>query len=241
MDQSKRHSERPVAASGNESGSFIYREWSNFREVALPAMPGLTASWLLRAAIPAAVFYSAVVFGLLQYGASIIDVITDPEIPENQAWYRGLLSNVGIVLWIATGASCMFTAWCRKGDESSVVARKLIITGGVLSFMLAADDGLMLHDRMKHQLRFYAVYAAVAGYIVLWFFRELQSLDFMALVLSGGCLAASIFVDLIQMDIPLRYEYSQFFEEGFKFIGIVGWAYFWMGTGRTILALPKAN
>ncbi len=150
MDQSKRHSEGPVAAAGNESGSFIYREWSNFREVALPAMPGLTVSWLLRAAIPAAVFYSAVVFGLLQYGASIIDVITDPEIPENQAWYRGLLSNVGIVLWIATGASCMFTAWCRKGDESSVVARKLIIMGGVLSLMLAADDGLMLHDRMKH-------------------------------------------------------------------------------------------
>jgi hypothetical protein len=65
MDQTKRHPEAPAAAGGKESGSFIQREWSNFQEVALPAMPGLTVSWLLRAAIPAAFFYSAVVFGLL--------------------------------------------------------------------------------------------------------------------------------------------------------------------------------
>lgn len=241
IDQSNQHPEDPSPVDGSTVMSFLQREWSNFQAKALPAIPGLTTRWAIRAAIPAAFFYSAVVFGLGLFGASIIEVITDPEIPENAQWYRGILSNIGIVLWLATGSSCLFAAWCSSGNERAAVTRRLIIAGGILSLMLAADDGLMLHDRIKHQLYFYAVYAGVAGYIVLRFFRELQSLDFMALVLSGGCLAMSIFVDLIQMDIPMAYQYSQFFEEGFKFVGIVGWTYFWMRTSRELLTseLPE--
>ena len=236
MMMDEKNQQSGTSASGQSAGSesFLQREWNHFQANALPAIPGLTTRWVLRAGIPAALFYSAVVFGLGMIGASIIEVITDPEIPEGQKWFRGVLSNIGIVLWIATGSICLFSAWCTKVRPESLVLRRLLIAGGVLSLMLAADDGLMLHDRIKHQLRFYAVYAGVAGYIVLRFFRELQSLDFVALVLSGGCLAMSIFVDLIQMDIPVPYQYSQFFEEGFKFVGIVGWSYFWMRTSRDV-------
>lgn len=241
MDETNQEPGTSGSVESAGSQSFVQREWNHFQSNALPAIPGLTVRWVLRAGIPAALFYSAVVFGLGMIGASIIEVITDPEIPEGQKWFRGILSNIGIFLWICTGAICLFSAWLTSGRAESAVLRRLLIAGGVLSLMLAADDGLMLHDRIKHQLRFYAVYAGVAGYIVLRFFRELQSLDFVALVLSGGCLAMSIFVDLIQMDIPLKYQYSQFFEEGFKFVGIIGWSYFWMRTSRDVASAARAN
>lgn len=215
--------------------TIVREEWSVFREHALGQIPRLTTGWLLRAALPAAAFYTVVVFSLIFYGASMLEIITDPEIPEGQAWFRGIMSTLGIAIWLACGAICIFTAWCIRGRESLAQFRPLLIAGGVLTLMLTSDDGLMLHDRLKHQLWFYLTYALLSMFIVLRFFRLLQKMDFMALVLSGGCLAMSIFVDLIQMDIPVAYPTSQFFEEGFKFIGIIGWSYFWMRTCRNLI------
>ena len=215
--------------------TIVREEWSVFREHALGQIPTLAKGWLLRAALPAAAFYTVVVFSLVFYGASILEIITDPEIPEGRAWYRGIMSTLGVVIWLACGAICIFTAWCIRGRESLAQFRPLLIAGGILTLMLTSDDGLMLHDRLKHQPTFYLTYALLSMFIVLRFFRSLQKMDFMALVLSGGCLAMSIFVDLIQMEIPVAYPTSQFFEEGFKFIGIIGWSYFWIRTCRNLV------
>ena len=51
-------------------------------------------------------------------------------------------------------------------------------------------------------------------------------IDVAAYLVAGGLLALSIATDLAQRRIPLDYETTQMFEEGFKFTGAAVWLYF---------------
>jgi hypothetical protein len=138
----------------------------------------------------------------------------------------GLLSNLGYLLWMATAAICLFTAFSRLGGVAGR-PRQLLLAGGAFSLLLCLDDMFLLHDRYISPNVLYLAYALFA-LLILFRFRPLVlrlggPVFLVAVLLLGG----SLVIDKIQTLLPFAYNDVQLVEEGLKFLGIASWLHFW--------------
>ncbi|MCP9792108.1 oxidoreductase [Vulcanococcus limneticus Candia 3F8] len=138
----------------------------------------------------------------------------------------GLLSNLGYLLWMAAAAIAFF------GALSGVTGargrhRQLLLLGGGFSLLLALDDMFLLHDRYIGANFLYALYAVFAVALLLRYRSLVPALGGLSFLAAVVLLGSSVLVDEIQSLLPFRYELTQLFEEGFKFLGIAAWLYFW--------------
>ena len=154
-----------------------------------------------------------------------MEILRDPAQQSGASSFLGFLSNIGIWLWVSSAAICFFTI--RTSDSLLKRNRKeLMFLAGMLSIILAIDDFFLIHDRYINQNICYLVYAIVASAILIRHNKQILEIEGFAFLVAGSFLALSIFTDLIQSHIPLRYSYTQVLEEGFKFIGAATWLYF---------------
>lgn len=188
--------------------------------------------------IPAGLLYAAVLLTFVENGFTVLQVLRDPAQQSNESSFIGVLSNLGVALWVASASVSAFgfyLAWrlCRLQSSvpaASPAARQLPVHWWalpllmtLLSTMLAIDDFFMIHDRYINQRVCYLVYAILAFTILLAGLPQIAR--FAALPFSGAMalLAASAGTDLIQYFIPASYATTQIFEEGFKFVGAASW------------------
>jgi hypothetical protein len=181
--------------------------------------------WIMLAGIPAGVFYIASILILKLGGFNLIEILRDPAQQNEQSSFLGFLSNVGNWLWIASAAISFFAA-TRIDPGFGKRLRELLILVGLFSMTLAIDDFFLIHDRYINEFICYAVYAFLAGALLVRHYKTILNVDGFAFLAAGSFLALSILTDMIQNYIPLRYSYTQVFEEGFKFIGAATWLYF---------------
>ncbi len=146
----------------------------------------------------------------------------------------GVLSNLGVFIWISSGCIALFAAavcWAMNRDRR---LSGFFALGGVLSGVLAFDDFFMLHELgfgvgINERIIF-GLYGLLLA-IFLWWFRH-EIVDHVVLGPSRWLLAASLglvtgslVVDALQGQLePLLGNWRIFFEDGFKFLGIVWWA-----------------
>ena len=138
----------------------------------------------------------------------------------------GLISNIGILLWAASTSICLFSLLFGLTKYSKY--RKILSLGFFLSLTLCLDDFFLIHDR--HQLNqdiLYLTYPILAVILILKLRNQSRQYSVNALLISFLFLGLSVFTDIFQDFFPLRYESMQIIEEGFKFIGIFTWLYFW--------------
>jgi len=182
-------------------------------------------SWFIFAAVPALLFYGIAIEVLSSAGFSLKDIIRDPAQQTGQSSFLGFVSNVGVWLWVCSGAVCLFSA--RLGGFSADQKQKqLLMLIGLFSLILAVDDFFLLHDRYLPQRPVFIVYAVFALTLLVRYFRNIMEIEGFAFLSAGGLLALSIFVDLNQRKIPFDYGQVQTVEEGFKFVGAASWLYF---------------
>ena len=97
----------------------------------------------------------------------------------------------------------------------------------------------LLHDRYIGQTFLYVVYAIFAFLIVFRFRDQLIKNGGEIFILAATLLAFSILTDKFQRDIvdilQVKYETTQIFEEGVKFLGISSWFYFWWTTSSKFI------
>jgi len=172
---------------------------------------------------PACIFYFISLAVLSDNGFEVMEILRDPAQQSGQSSFLGFLSNIGIWLWVSSGAICFFSI---LNDNSIFREKELLFLVGILSFILAVDDFFMIHDRYIDQGICYLVYANVTGAIRDSHFNKILDIDGFSFILAGSLLALSIITDLIQKHIPLPYSVVQVFEECFKFIGAAVWLYF---------------
>ncbi len=181
--------------------------------------------YIFFACIPALLFYNFSLLCLSYLGFGIIEVLRDPAQQSGQSSFLGFLSNIGIWLWVSSVAICFFSALTYKFITTGR-HKELLFLVGMFSMILAIDDFFMLHDRYVDQNLCYLMYAFFAGTLLVRHHKEILEIDGFSFLLAGLLLALSIFTDLIQEHIPLKYAYVQVFEEGFKFVGAATWLYF---------------
>lgn len=129
--------------------------------------------------------------------------------------YAGSIGMLNDMVWFGVGSLALLVA-------ALVPARRRWLLGfGAFAFFLAADDALMLHERVGpyHQVPqavFYAVYV-VAGVVLLAGVRgRLRDASTIPFVIGGLLLAGSVLVDELDLDIYLL-------EDGLKLLGAMTW------------------
>ncbi len=182
------------------------------------------------AALPGLVIYALAISLSAMAGIKGILVIRDLAQTCDSPLGIGLISNLGYLLWIATAAIALFTAYATP-TYSQHKLKDLLLCGGWFSFILCIDDMFLLHDRYIGQTFLYVVYAIFAFLIVFKFRDQLLKNGGEIFILAATLLAFSVLTDKFQRDIadimPIKYETIQLFEEGVKFLGITTWLYFW--------------
>ena len=176
--------------------------------------------------------YSFLVFGLYSLRYSIFEIIKDNRFFE-KGLLVGLISNLGISLWLSTGLMLIFGIF--KNKENTI----LNFLGIVSSFYLFFLD---LYDHHNRRLFIYDYsitgsiwYIPIILFSLFIFFELIKknlSRDYLIYIIFPYlCFIGSIFIDFNQSsEIFLNFgiEKSQLLEEGLKFTGIVGWFYFWL-------------
>ena len=143
--------------------------------------------------------------------------------------FTGLVSNLGVLAWCATAVVCTFTYGLRRESGGDRELLLMIGWGGVLSAVWMFDDLFMLHELIVPQDLgipqpvILATYGA-ATLLFLARFRAVFGRTRLGLLATSLLfLGLSVALDLVSTG-P---NWHHLFEDGAKFMGIVGWlAYF---------------
>lgn len=159
----------------------------------------------------------------------VAQLMRDPAAITGTPFYIGLLSNIGILLWCAAAAVCIFSAIALRKIAIYKELYSFLLTSGLLTSMLVFDDFLLLHESafpnyLNIPERFvYLVYGIITLLYLVRFNKIILKTDFILLLFAFGFLGVSILIDKI---LPFS-EFSVFVEDGAKLLGIVSWfAYF---------------
>lgn len=144
--------------------------------------------------------------------------------------YYGLASNLGIMLWTATSAVCLFAALIlhRKSDFVSTHRKAFALIAGMFTGWLALDDAFLVHEKVfpalgLPQATVLLVYAILGLVYALYARRIALQVDYILFILAGGFLASSMMIDHFHHGLTSD---AIFLEDGAKFIGICCWAGF---------------
>jgi len=186
----------------------------------------------------------------LSAGLAPTEMLRDPIMVaggEQSEFYLGLFSNLGVVLWTATAAICLFV-----GSDSSGVpdrqARHFLLYAGVFTLLMMLDDLFMLHENYAENI-VYVFYGMGLLYYVVRFFPLILRLDVVLFALAIPLFGNAVLLDLApwrllpgeRIEMPhavasspierdelrqLARELRYLLEDGGKFVGICCWAAF---------------
>ena len=191
----------------------------------------LTAKTLAVVYIPAVVLLSMTVLTSIVAGLPLAIFSRDPMATLNGHPLTGAQSTVGVLIWCASVAICLFSAAMLQAAGNRTVLARFFACSAAVTLLLALDDLFLVHDDLAERyLRVgekpvLLVYGALVGSYLLYFRQVILSSHYTLLVLALLFFGGSVGVDFLQGRwlSPLRI----FFEDGLKLLGIVSWsAYF---------------
>lgn len=150
----------------------------------------------------------------------------------------GLLSNLGVLLWCATAASCGITAYVawRTGDTSRA---RFFLASGVLTTYLLLDDFFLIHEHLAFRYlglreRYVLLFLAMALFAWLVGYRQaIQRTAYGYLFMALCFFALSVVVDglLVRLFPDLDgHDMVYLVEDGFKWLGIASWFVYHVST-----------
>lgn len=175
--------------------------------------------------LPAAIFYGVAVAVMSLAGFTMVEILRDTAQITKLSSFLGFLSSIGTWLWVSAAAICFFTASTYQLPSPNRHRKLLLLCGG-FSLWLGIDDFFLIHDRFLAEGLLIPLYAIFVITLLVKYREMIMHVDGLAFLTAGGMLALSVVVDAVQEMLPVSYGLSQFFEEGFKFLGAAGWLYF---------------
>jgi hypothetical protein len=198
----------------------------------------------LAVAAPVAYALTAIVLlaASLQRVAPAAFLVRDPSQVAKYPFYIGLISHLGVLLWCAGAAICLFSA----GLARERVMRRFLLASGLVTAVLGLDDLLTLHESAFPDylgVPEHAVLAAeglIVAAFLLGFVRVIVRTDFLLLGLAFAFFAGSELVDQGAFNQGLNY----LLDDGLKLFGIVSWLLYLVRTsaqavGRQATPQPR--
>jgi len=142
--------------------------------------------------------------------------------------YYGFMSNLGIFLWIATSAVCLFSAIILFQKKTKKDLATFALLGGVLSGVLGFDDAFLVHETIMPELGV-PQFAVLMVYLILGLAYAFVSRkiifqnEFWILGLAAIGVGGSLFIDQVYHSIESGAIIA---EDSAKFFGIFNWFLF---------------
>ncbi|MCJ8167244.1 hypothetical protein MKJ04_20555 [Pontibacter sp. E15-1] len=205
----------------------------NFKPLLLPQLPALRKAILFYG-----IAFLIMVGVYLQPFVKVSDLTRDAVVVAKGMFYFGLISNLGILLWCATAAICLFTVVYL--NVSKITAnRDFLLYGGLLTTFLLLDDFMLLHEEAIPKLLgigekyVVVVYPLLMVLYLAYFLNKILDTSYLVLLSALGFLALSVLTDAVA---PSKInELEVLFEDGFKLMGIAGWFYYFTSTSLKVL------
>jgi hypothetical protein len=148
----------------------------------------------------------------------------------------GVLSNIGVLLWAVCAGVCFFTSAVLRVKAVRGGWPEFFLFAGFITMVLLGDDLFLMHEKIVPRYlhvgekTLFSLYALMLlGYLVA-FRRLVLTTDYLLLVLALGLFAVSVAVDrLPETLLPWHHLY----EDGTKFLGIVGWFGYFVSSAFT--------
>ncbi len=177
---------------------------------------------------------SLIILGLLLgihfYEEVSIEVLTnDIAVLGELPIYAGILSQIGLFLWSATAAICLYslTFINDKAHKSFIIASVCI------TIFLGIDDAFMFHEDLLpslgiHQKVVFLGYGMLMIFYLFRYYKLILTTDFILFTLALGWFGLSMFIDNFIRDVSPYI--TKLAEDGTKFIGITTWLFYFTRT-----------
>ncbi len=173
----------------------------------------------------------------LATGVPLAKLTRDPATVTNSAFYVGILSNLGVLLWSACTAICFFGALLLNSDQKFRRSTVFLFFSGLVCLLLTLDDAFLLHEEVFPtylkipEAGVYLLYMVILAGFFFYFLPDLLSTDYLLLIVAGFFLGSSIFIDAV---LPFSNA-ETFIEDCLKFSGIVFLLGYFSHTTATII------
>lgn len=166
----------------------------------------------------------------LWLGVEIPELTRDPTAVAGVGPLTGGLSSIGVLLWAASAAIWLFSAWLLRERGSPADARFALGTG-LFTAYLVLDDLFLLHEELapRHlgidEDVFVGLLVVLASVYLILFRRRVFRRDALLLHFAFALFAGSLFLDAV---LEPRYwpdgNWVYLVEDGLKWLGIACWA-----------------
>ncbi len=176
-------------------------------------------------------------------GTRFMVLTRDPAATNNTPIYVGILSNLGVMLWAASAAVCIFSASVIKKRGSLSQLKNFFLFSGLFSLCLGIDDLLMMHENffpntlMIPEKIVYLCYLLITFSYLLFYVETILCSSYLLLYLALLFFSISVGMDKL---LPFC-EIETFFEDGFKFTGIIFWLTYYTHTALESLTKGEGN
>ena len=208
--------------------------------------PGLRAHWyglpnnrwLLVLYLPVLAFLLLVTIVTFPSKIALLDLTRDMAAIAHVHPFTGVVSNVGILLWCATAAICLFSSGLLREQGLRAEAR-FLLWGGLLTTLLLVDDLFMVHEYIApvnfhvNEKLVLASDACAAGAYLLSQRRVILADNYHLLATAMVLFMASMLVDFADGAGWWRPA-----EDGFKLLGIASWFGYHAARARHWLSHP---
>jgi hypothetical protein len=160
------------------------------------------------------------------------DVTAAGEVP----FYAGMVSQLGVILWSATAAICLFTALVLRYQNQNPTAQRFLFQAGTLTAVLLFDDVYLVHDSVfPEYLHISEKYVFVLYFIwclvfLLLNLPEILSSEFLILGVALVMFGVSVFFDGARLykyeQLGITRNISTFLEDVPKFFAGATWLFY---------------
>lgn len=193
------------------------------------SMAGSVLIWMLTFLPPLALMLGVAFQPWVAPGDLLRDPLAVAEMTDNCCKvYFGAVSNLGIVLWMAGAAICLFAAAVIVTADRTDVMARFLLAGGLLTGFLGFDDLFLVHENVLPafgvpELVTYGAYGLLGLSYLVFFWRQIFANRFVMFGIAGTLLAISVTIDwVIHTDASWRI----LLEDGAKIMGITAWVSF---------------
>jgi hypothetical protein len=161
----------------------------------------------------------------------------DPLVITNGKFYFGALSSLGILGWAATCTICLSTYFMLNGSRDKKT-RSFFLFSGIFTLFLLFDDLFMMHDVVFpkylgiNEKIVLSVYPILSAFLLVYYRGRVAGSAYGRLFIALAFLGLS---NVVYSVFPKVNGLALIFEDGFKFLGIVGWAIYFFDTAFSVL------
>jgi hypothetical protein len=175
------------------------------------------------------------------------DITAIADIP----FYAGLVSQVGVILWSATAAVCLFTTLMLRLQKRNLSAQRFLFQAGILTALLLLDDVFLFHDsvfteylHIRQRYVFLLYLVLILGFLLLNL-QVILEREYWILGVAFLLFGASLFIDNVHLyklepfKALITKSRSTILEDAPKLAGIATWLLYF--TRYAVVSLIPAS